>query len=1221
MHNIKKIAEDRILILDGAMGTMIQQYNLDEKDFTGEQFASHHIPLKGNNDILNLTRPDVIGKIHQEYLEAGVDIICSNTFNANAISQADYQLESQAYNLNLAGAKIAKLEAEKMSNITHNKPRFVAGVIGPTGKTLSISPDVNNPGFRAVNWQEMVDAYKEAVNGLIDGGVDLLLLETIFDTLNAKAAIYAISEVSEKLDKTLPLIISGTITDAAGRTLSGQTPEAFLYSLSHAPALLSIGFNCALGAKAMRPYIEEMSEKAPFMVNAHPNAGLPNEFGEYDQSPAAMAVMIHEWAESGMLNIIGGCCGTTPAHIKAIADAVSSSKPRKIPQITPYCRLSGLEPLVITEQSNFINIGERTNVAGSRKFLRLIKEESFEEALDIARAQVENGANIIDINMDDGMLESLECMHNFLQLVATEPDICRVPIMIDSSRWDVQVAALQTIQGKSIVNSISIKEGVKDFIAKAREIKRYGAAVLVMAFDEQGQAETLERRVEICKKSYQILVEEVGFNPSDIIFDANVFAIATGIDAHNCYARDFIDAVREIKLACPQALTSGGISNVSFSFRGNNPMRETIHSVFLYHACRNGLDMGIVNPEQLTIYDDIAPDVLKVVEAAVLNTEDDITDKLIETAEKMRGNTTQKVVDNSWRETDVHARLKHAMIKGITEFIDLDVEEARQQYSRPIEVIEGPLMAGMGAVGELFGSGKMFLPQVVKSARVMKKAVAILMPYIEAEKSEGSNSSGKILLATVKGDVHDIGKNIVGIVLQCNNYEVIDLGVMVPCEAIMEAAEKHQVDLIGLSGLITPSLDEMIHIAKEMERRGMKIPLAVGGATTSEIHTAIKISPAYQAPVIHGKDASQSIGLISAALNEDEQLRKEFAATTEANYAKQRIRHAEKRAATKLHSYAEVLSKRPVYDWQHITPAQPLHSGITVVKPEIKELIRYIDWKFFFYTWEMRGDFPAILTDEKHGEAAEKLYQDANKMLSLLTEQQLIKPIGVAGIFPAAAQADDIIIYQDETRGEQRTIFSTLRQQRHKADSTAPLALADFIAPVETNNADWLGMFAVSAGHGVEALVKKFEAENDDYSAILLKSVADRLAEAFAEMLHEKIRREIWAYAPDENLTVDQMLKCKYRGIRPAPGYPACPNHADKAKIWELLKVKENCDIELTESWMMTPAASVSGFYFAAEHAKYFAVGKIGEDQLHSIAERSNLPLIELHKQLKSNLF
>lgn len=1220
MHNIKKIAEQRILILDGAMGTMIQQYQLDEKDFHGARFASHHIPLKGNNDILNLTRPEIISAVHRKYLEAGADIISTNTFNSNAISQADYQLADQAYKLNFVGAELAVAEATRMTTLTPDKPRFVAGDIGPTGKTLSISPDVNRPDFRAVSWQAMVDAYVEAIQGLIDGGVDLLLIETVFDTLNAKAAIYAISKIAEATGRTLPLIISGTITDAAGRTLSGQTAEAFLYSISHAPGLISVGFNCALGAKAMRPYIEEMSEKAPFMVNAHPNAGLPNEFGEYEQSPMIMAVMLHEWAASGILNIVGGCCGTTPAHIKAIAEAVSTCQPRIIPEIALHCRLAGLEPLVITEASNFINIGERTNVAGSRKFLRLIKAADYEAALDIARTQVENGANIIDINMDDGMLDSLECMRHFLQLVATEPDICRVPIMIDSSRWDVQIAALQTIQGKCIVNSISLKEGVDSFIAKAREVKRYGAAVLVMAFDEQGQADTLERRVAICRKSYEILLNDVGFTPTDIIFDANVFAIATGIKAHNSYGRDFIDAVRIIKEICPHALTSGGISNISFSFRGNNPMREAIHSIFLYHACRNGLDMGIVNPAQLTIYDDIPPKVMQVIEAAVLNTGDDITDQLIETAEKMRGDTTLRVVDNSWREATVEERLKHAMIKGITEFIDDDVEAARLQYNRPIEVIEGPLMAGMAAVGELFGAGKMFLPQVVKSARVMKKAVAILMPYIEAEKCGTSNSAGKIVLATVKGDVHDIGKNIVGIVMQCNNYEVIDLGVMVPCETILDATEEHQADMIGLSGLITPSLDEMIHVAKEMERRGMKIPLIVGGATTSEIHTAIKISPAYHAPVIHAKDASQSIGLVSAALHDDQQTRQDFADKLEAQHEQQRKRHAEKRAATKMLRYSEALNQRPIYDWQNIAPARPLHSGITIVKPEIAELIRYIDWKFFFYSWDMRGEFPAILTDPVHGEAAEKLYQDANELLARLVEQQLLQPIGVAGIFPAATQDDDIIIYKAENRSEQAAIFSTLRQQRHKTDNSPSLALADFIAPVTANVADWLGMFAVTAGHGVEKLVKQFEAEADDYSAILLKSLADRLAEAFAEMLHEKIRRNIWGYAPDENLSAAEMLKCKYRGIRPAPGYPACPNHADKATIWKLLEVEQNCHISLTESWMMMPAAAVSGFYFAAEHAKYFAVGKIGEDQLHSLAQRTGRSLIELHKQLKHAL-
>ncbi len=1213
--NIKELATKRILVLDGAMGTMIQEYGLGEADFRGERFADHGTDLKGNNDLLNLNRPDVIEEIHRKYLEAGADIIETNTFNSITFSQDDYNLSSLVYELNKSGAEIAKKVTAEFTALDPERPRFAAGILGPTGKTLSISPDVNDPGYRAVSWDEMVESYSEATRGLIDGGVDVIMIETVFDTLNAKAAVYAVESIMQEKGVELPLMISGTITDASGRTLSGQTAEAFLYSLSHASTLLSLGFNCALGAQDMRPHVEAVGNVSPFLVNAHPNAGLPNEFGEYDQSPEFMASLLKEWAESGLINIIGGCCGTTPAHIKAIADAVKDIKPRTIPEIKPYCRLAGLESLVITEASNYINVGERTNVAGSRKFLRLIKEESYEEALDIARNQVENGANIIDINMDEGMLESAECMHKFLNLVAAEPDICRVPIMIDSSRWDVIEAGLKVVQGKSVVNSISLKEGKEEFVERARLIRRYGAAVLVMAFDEDGQAETLERRVEICKKSYDILVDEVGFAPHDIIFDPNIFAIATGIPEHNCYANDFIESIKIIKKECPHALISGGVSNVSFSFRGNNPMREAIHSVFLFHACNAGMDMGIVNPAQLTIYDDIPADVLEVVEAAILNTDADITEKLIEVAGRIKGNTKESAVDNSWREKSVDERLTYALVKGLTEFIEQDVEEARQNYARPLEVIEGPLMSGMDVVGDLFGSGKMFLPQVVKSARVMKKAVSVLMPYIEAEKQDAASSSaGKILLATVKGDVHDIGKNIVGIVLQCNNYEIIDLGVMVPCDKILDAAQKEGVDMIGLSGLITPSLEEMVHVAKEMERRGMDIPLLVGGATTSVVHTAVKITPEYSGPVFHGGDASKTVAIAGSLLNPAK--RGEFLKEVEAEYEKVRKINAEKRAGIERLTYDQARELRLKIDWDKREIITPQMTGVVKIEADVNELIDYIDWANFFYCWDLKGRFPEILEDAEKGEAASRLFQDAQDMIKRIVDEKMMQPTGVAGIFPAYSDGDDIVVCHDDDRNGEAARFATLRQQMKKQDGTPNLALADYIAPMKSGKKDYFGMFAVTSGKGVDAIAAEMKKNGDEYSSILLKVLADRLAEAFAEMLHEKVRKEIWGYAADESLSNDELIKGKYIGIRPAPGYPSCPNHEHKATIWKLLEVEKNCGMTLTESWMMNPAASVSGFYFAAPESKYFAVGKIAEDQLDSLAERTGNSVENLKHRL-----
>jgi 5-methyltetrahydrofolate--homocysteine methyltransferase len=1208
MNNIvAELAKERILILDGAMGSLIQEYKLTETDFRGERFADHKSDLQGNNDLLTLTKPEVIKEIHRAYLEAGADILETNTFNSNSFSQEDYNLSELVYELNKVGAANAREVADEFTD----KPRFVAGVLGPTGKTLSISPDVNDPGFRAITFDQLRETYEEATLGLIDGGSDLILIETVFDTLNAKAAVIAAEDAMEKRNKQLPIIISGTITDASGRTLSGQTAEAFLYSLSHCENLISLGFNCALGAEDMRPHIEDVGNISPFLVNAHPNAGLPNEFGEYDQSPEFMATLLKDWAERGLLNIIGGCCGTTPAHIKAIADVVKDCKPRQIPEVKPYMRLSGLEPLVITENSNFINVGERTNVAGSRKFLRLIKEESYEEALDIAANQVENGANIIDINMDDGMLESAECMEKYLNLVASEPNICKVPIMIDSSRWDVVERALKCVQGKSVVNSISLKEGKEDFVKKAKHIKKYGAAVLVMAFDEAGQAETVDRRVEICKKSYDILVNEVGFPPQDIIFDPNIFAIATGIEEHNVYAKDFIEAVRIIKEVCPHALISGGVSNVSFSFRGNNPMREAIHSVFLYHAGKAGMDMGIVNPAQLTIYSDIPKDVLEVVEAAVLYTQGDITEKLIEVADSIKGNKKEVVVDDAWRREPVGKRLTHALVKGITEFIDEDVEEARQQAARPLEVIEGPLMDGMGVVGELFGDGQMFLPQVVKSARVMKKAVAYLMPYIEAEKDDNASSSaGKVVIATVKGDVHDIGKNIVGIVLQCNNYEVVDLGVMVPCDTILDAAEEHEADIVALSGLITPSLDEMVHVAKEMERRGMKIPLAVGGATTSEVHTAVKINPEFSGPVVHGGDASQTVAIMSRLLNSDRTIQSEYLEELAGKHARVKAINEAKRSTAEYLTYKQAQLLRPETDWRKVQIPTPNQTGIIRFDEiTVEELIPYIDWRFFFYGWDMKGKFPDILSDPEKGEAATSLYHDALKMLEVMKTR--IKPSAVVGIFPAKAVNDDIIVERDG----KRVVIPTVRQQMKKKDNPN-YALADFIAPEN----DWLGFFAATAGEESHIMAEEFKAQHDDYSAVLVKILADRMAESLTEYIHEKVRKEIWGFAADEAITLEDMLNVKYRGIRPAPGYPACPIHSDKQIVWDMLDVEENCGITLTESWMMMPAASVSGFIFANELSHYFAVGKLCDDQVESLAERHGLSVEEMKKRLVANL-
>lgn len=1218
MSSIKSLAENRILILDGAMGTMIQRYKLTDEDYRSERFASHPVDLKGNNDLLTLTRPDVIGAIHREYLDAGADIIETNTFNANRFSQGDYDLEEVVYELNVAGAKLAREAADEFTAKTPDKPRFVAGILGPTGKTLSISPDVNEPGFRAITWDQLVDVYSEATRGLIEGGVDLILIETVFDTLNCKAAIYAVETVFETLGQSLPVMISGTITDASGRTLSGQTAEAFLYSVQHCQHLISIGLNCALGAEEMRPHIQTLADQAPFLVSAHPNAGLPNEFGEYDQDAKFMANLLKPWAEEGMLNIIGGCCGTTPEHIRRIAKAVEGVTPRQVVSPAPYCRLSGLEPLVIHPDSNFINVGERTNVAGSRKFLRLIKDSEFEEALQIARDQVENGANIIDINMDDGLLESQECMVNFLNLVGSEPDICRVPVMVDSSKWEVLEAGLKCLQGKGVVNSISLKEGEEPFLKYAREIMKYGAAIVVMAFDQDGQADTLERRIEICTRSYNLLTG-IGFPPQDIIFDPNIFAIATGIEEHNKYAKEFIDAVGIIKRDLPHCLISGGVSNVSFSFRGNNPMREAIHSVFLFHAIANGMDMGIVNPAQLTIYDDIEKDVLEVVEAAILNKRD-CTEELLEVAERIKGNAKEKVVDLSWREGDVQSRLTHSLVKGITEYIEADVEEARLAATRPLNVIEGPLMNGMNVVGDLFGSGKMFLPQVVKSARVMKKAVSYLLPYIEAEKEgAASSSAGKVLMATVKGDVHDIGKNIVGIVLQCNNFEVIDLGVMVPCEEILRVAREEQVDIIGLSGLITPSLDEMVHVAKEMQRQNFDIPLMVGGATTSEVHTAVKIVDNYDHPVIHVKDASKSVGTVASLLGSN---KAQYAQEVKDRYADVKKLHLERRQEAKKISLEESRNRAMKIDWKNERIATPNFVGVKQFDNiPLSELVPYIDWSFFFYSWDIRGKFPQLLDDPEKGEAVRQLYDDAVKALNEIVSEKSLQAAAVIGIHPANSVGDDIILFEDESRTTELCRIHTLRQQHDKSDLTVPnYALSDFVAPVESGCADYFGTFAVTAGIGEEELVQRYVDNGDDYMRIMVGALADRLAEALAEYMHEKVRREIWGYASDEVLTTDQMIQERYQGIRPAPGYPACPDHLEKRILWDVLKPDERVGITLTESCMMQPGSSVSGYYFANPQSCYFALGKIQRDQVADYAARIDRTIAEVEKWLGPNL-
>ncbi len=1205
---LKHALAKRILFLDGAMGTMIQGYKLEEKDFRGQRFAQWPVDLKGNNDLLSLTQPDIIKAIHSAYYDAGSDIVETNTFNSTSIAMADYKMESLVYELNYESARIAKQAADEYSVKTPEKPRFVAGVLGPTNRTASMSPDVNDPGFRNISFDELVVAYVEATKGLIDGGADIILIETIFDTLNAKAAIFAVEHCFDDIGYALPVMISGTITDASGRTLSGQTAAAFWNSLKHVKPI-SFGFNCALGAKELRQYIAELATICDTHVSAHPNAGLPNEFGEYDESPEAMAKELEDWAQSGYLNIIGGCCGTSPPHIKAIVDAVQKYPPRVIPDIEKRCRLAGLEPMSIGADTLFVNVGERTNVTGSAAFKRLVIEGNFEAALDVAKQQVENGAQIIDINMDEGMLESKEAMVRFLMLIAAEPDIAKVPIMLDSSKWDILEAGLKCIQGKGIVNSISLKEGEEAFIKHAKLVRRYGAAVIVMAFDEVGQADTKARKVEICQRAYKILTEQIDFPPEDIIFDPNIFAIATGIEDHNNYGLDFIEATHEIKQTLPYALISGGVSNVSFSFRGNNPVREAIHAVFLYHAIKAGMSMGIVNAGQLAIYEDIPKDLRDAVEAVVLNTHDGSgTEKLLELAEKYKGDGTTseaKQEDLEWRSWPVSKRLEHALVKGIADYIDEDTEVARLEAERPLHVIEGALMDGMNVVGDLFGAGKMFLPQVVKSARVMKKAVAYLMPFMEADKSAGDRqTNGKILMATVKGDVHDIGKNIVGVVLQCNNYEVLDLGVMVPAEKILQTARLEKVDVIGLSGLITPSLDEMVHIAKEMQRQGFTIPLMIGGATTSRAHTAVKIEPHYEGATVYVTDASRGVGVASNLLSAE--LKEEFVKSIREEYAEVRERHKGREAKTKQHTLEAARQNK--FNWGRYEPIKPKFLGLKLIDNiSLATLVEYIDWTPFFQTWEMAGSYPKILNDKVVGTEARKLFDDANAMLKKIVSEHWLTARATIGFFPASSQEDDVIVYTDETRTERREILHHLRQQNMKAPGRPNYCLSDFIAPADSGKADYIGAFAVTTGIGIEAKLEEFERDHDDYSSIMLKALADRLAEALAEYLHQMVRKDCWGYAEGETLENEQLINEAYQGIRPAPGYPACPDHTEKAKLFELLNATETTGIELTESFAMYPASAVSGWYFSHPEAQYFNVGKIDQDQLQDYARRKGM--------------
>ncbi|WP_197704745.1 methionine synthase [Jatrophihabitans sp. GAS493] len=1233
-------------MLDGAMGTMIQRHTFSEAEYRGDRFADWDRDLAGNNDLLSLTQPETISAIHRAYLDAGADLIETNTFNAQRISLADYGMEDLAYELNFESARLARVECDAVTEADPSRPRFVVGTLGPTNRTASISPDVNDPGARNVTYMELVEAYLEQANGLVDGGVDVLIIETIFDTLNAKAAIFAVETLFEQRGRRWPLMISGTITDASGRTLSGQVTEAFWNSVRHAKPLL-IGLNCALGAAEMRPYLAELARVADCFISCYPNAGLPNAFGEYDESPDQTAAIVREFAESGLVNILGGCCGTTPQHIGAIASLVAGIAPRVPSTPAAACRLSGLEPLAITADSLFVNVGERTNITGSARFRNLIRDGDYNTALSVARQQVESGAQVIDINMDEGMIDGVAAMDRFVKLIASEPDISRVPLMIDSSKFEVIEAGLRCVQGKPIVNSISMKEGEEKFRREATICRKYGAAVVVMAFDEEGQADNLERRKVICERAYRILVDEVGFPAEDIIFDPNIFAVATGIEEHANYGVDFIEATRWIKQNLPGALVSGGVSNVSFSFRGNNAVREAIHAVFLYHAIGAGMDMGIVNAGALVVYDQLDPRLLERIEDVILNRRPDATERLLEIATEFAGaGTKAEAVNEEWRELPVGERITHALVKGIDEYAEVDTEELRAlieaRGGRPIEVIEGPLMAGMNVVGDLFGAGKMFLPQVVKSARVMKKAVAYLIPYIEAGKSpeDAGRSNGTVVMATVKGDVHDIGKNIVGVVLQCNNYDVIDLGVMVPAQKILDAAKEHDADVIGLSGLITPSLDEMVNFAAEMERQGLEIPLMIGGATTSRAHTAVKVDQKYHGPVIWVKDASRSVPVVAALLSDEQ--RPALLADLQTDYDSLRERHAARNHAKVLLPIADARADRTPIDWTGYRPPRPRmitqqvrdahtddyhapSSPTQFVKTfhdySIAELRRYIDWQPFFNAWEMKGKFPDILNNPTSGETARKLWDDAQRMLDSIIEEKWLTASGVFGLFPAnQVGEDDIEVYTDESRREVLTMLHQVRQQSEHRPGVPHRSLADFIAPKETELRDYVGAFAVTAGLGSAAKIEQFKAALDDYSAILLESLADRLAEAFAERLHERVRTEFWAYQPDETLDNESLIKEQYVGIRPAPGYPACPEHTEKQTIWQLLDVKANVGIELTESMAMWPGASVSGLYFSHPQSQYFVVGQLGRDQVDSYAKRKGWSMDEAERWLSPNL-
>ncbi|HKQ91614.1 MAG TPA: methionine synthase [Blastocatellia bacterium] len=1223
-ENLENLLGQRIVIIDGAMGTTLQQYQLDEAAYRGERFKDWAQDLKGNHDLLNLTRPDLVAEVHRAYLEAGADIIETNTFNAQAVSLSDYKMESLAYEMNVAAAGIARRVADEFMAERPDRVCFVAGAMGPMNRALSLSPDVNNPAYRAVTYDQVAQAYYDQARGLVDGGVDILIVETVFDSLNSKAAFFAIQKLFDDAGARLPVMCSFTITDASGRTLSGQTVEAYWNSVSNND-LLSVGINCALGPKEMRPFIEELSRVAPIYVSAYPNAGLPDPLSPtgFPETPETMAPQLRDWARQGWLNLVGGCCGTTPEHILAIAAAVKDCPPRVIPQVEPYLRLSGLEPVTLRPDTNFVNIGERTNVTGSPKFAKLILNGQYEEALSVARQQVENGAQMIDVNMDEGLLDSEGVMVKFLNLIAAEPDIARVPIVVDSSKWSIIEAGLKCVQGKAVVNSISLKEGGEKFKEQARLVRRYGAAVIVMAFDERGQADNYERRVEICERAYRILVNEVGFPPQDIIFDPNILTVATGMEEHDNYAVDFICATRWIKENLPLAKVSGGVSNISFSFRGNNAVREAMHSAFLYHAIKAGMDMGIVNAGQLAVYDEIPKDLLDLVEDVLLNRRQDATERLIAFAETIKKQDKAEAKEEEWRLASVEERLSHALVKGVADYIEQDVEEARQKYGRPLNVIEGPLMDGMNVVGDLFGSGKMFLPQVVKSARVMKKAVAYLQPFMEEEKASESNggnggAQGKVLMATVKGDVHDIGKNIVGVVLACNNYEVIDLGVMVPCEKILRTAREQNVDVIGLSGLITPSLDEMQHVAREMQREGFTTPLLIGGATTSRVHTAVKIAPNYEPPVVHVLDASRAVPVVGALVNPE--TRGNFALKNQGEQQRDRELFEASREQKKSLTLDRARANGAPIDWATTEIARPEFTGVRPLKNyPLERIVPFIDWSPFFHTWELKGVFPRILDDRVAGPQARKLYEDAQALLERIVSRRELRAHAVYGFWPANSVGDDIEVYADETRSRVLTVFHTLRQQSEKRAGQYNQALADFISPRESGRIDYIGGFAVTTGVGLEELCERFERDHDDYNSIMAKALADRLAEAFAELLHKRAREE-WGYGRSENLSHEDLIKERYRGIRPAPGYPAQPDHTEKRALFDLLQAEQNAGVHLTESFAMTPASSVSGLYFSSPDSKYFALGKIERDQVEDYAQRKGMEVREVERWLAPNL-